>query len=238
MAPIKPLDEFHEALEGFTHQAACDRPYVLVESLKTWLKTKERGHETRAGILLRAAYARANAQFSSATEPNLYSETSDSRCYLLVFSLLLELGCGHLIDRFIRKELNDDHLHRPTMNLEEVQRLLENIENENASGLSRQFDRMRWRFCPARFENNMSAHFDQNRILPLHKREEISNKGGTAKVWDILVPEEFVSEELRQSASSSRTAVCLSELGTHVGLTFANPAPDCSTSISNFRACS
>jgi hypothetical protein len=64
---------------------------------------------------------------------------------------------------------------------------------------------MQWRFCPAMFDLHMTNEYVKFRIIPIHRRHTINNKGGTARLWQIAVHEEFVSQELRQVVSKSKS---------------------------------
>lgn len=74
----------------------------------------------------------------------------------------------------------------------------------NSDQRATDFDNIQWRFCPAQFDLDMGREFWKNRILPICSRQPINlTKGGTAKLWQIAVLEEFVGKELREVVKNS-----------------------------------
>mgnify|MGYP001581328653 FL=1 len=71
------------------------------------------------------------------------------------------------------------------------------ISMSNADELVDGFDKLQWKFCPAIFEMGMGREFQENEILPFCKKEKINEKGATAELWQIEIPEEFVGPKLR-----------------------------------------
>jgi len=85
-----------------------------------------------------------------------------------------------------------------------LQQKFKNVSVSNALKLAMRFDEMQWRFCPAILELGMSREFGRDRVMPICGKEEINTKGGTAKLWQIKVQEEFVDPKLRNAALSAK----------------------------------
>ena len=190
------LDEFKAQLDRHTKEANCGRHFVLVDSFQTWLRSPiEEG--THAGRLLhRVAY-------SNRQEPGLPITTDTFRagddCCLLVFCILLVLDRGYLIDKFSEKGKVDRLLPLAPDDIQAVLR----SQNEEDTGVVSAFLELQNRFRPARFELHRSNHWDENVVLPIHQKNPIK-RGGTASLYQIIVPEEFVGKNLRSVASGSR----------------------------------
>jgi hypothetical protein len=216
MASIDPIQLFKEKLaKDFTRISVCGRPYVFVESLQTWLRSAASAELRQIDILLFAVYPRPG------WAPIKASQISDEReCSLLIFSILLELDCGKSIDALHRKGVFDSYLSSDSTKSEPIRNILTENKVDNAAQIAEKFESLRWRYCPAKFELGMARDFGTNRILPIHKRQAINEKGGTAQVWEIVVPEEFVSPELAKTVSSTKFLdTSLRIAGMHVGYT-------------------
>jgi hypothetical protein len=68
---------------------------------------------------------------------------------------------------------------------------------------ARKFYNRQWAFSPATFDLHLGQEWAKNRVIPICNKEEI-NVGGTAKVYQIEVQEEFVGEQLKEVVSASR----------------------------------
>ena len=193
------FDDFHAELSRCTRQAVCGREYVLVRDLKKWLtdRAEPDGLVTQAGRLLMAAYA-SHTRFMPVTSTQI---STGADCSLLVFSILLKLGVGHLIDQFQKLDFVDNQIPitRYTLQTELSNRThLPNVEK-----LAIQFDEAQWQFCPAQFDLAVYKEHYEKRVIPICQKRPIG-KGGTAEVWEISVQEHFVGREIQKMAQSSR----------------------------------
>src|SRR5215469_16961263 len=194
---IAPIAEFRRKLDSLTKKAACGREFVLVKELMNWLR--EPG-VPRITPLLRAAYG---TNIWIPISPERISESDQT---LLVFCILLDLDYGYLIDKFLEKDI----FASLVIDMEEyIREYLQNehIKPDQAADIGRRFEEARWRFLPAHFEFDASHNYGEKRILPFLKRVPIGEgegKGGTANLWNISVPEEFVGDKLRKKVSSSK----------------------------------
>ena len=212
---ISAIESFQQRLDGdFTRPAACGRHYVFVERLHSWLKSPSKSNPsaTNASVLVEAAYH--IEKFVPVPLEQIESAHNPSNCSLLIFSLLLKLGCGNLIHYFLRKNVVDRDLPTATADPEVIQTLLVEAGIPNAYHIATRFEELRWRFCPVKFELGVGKDYVKERVLPIHKRKVLSLKGGTADVWDIIVPEEFVSDELATVVGASK--FYSKEIFTHV----------------------
>jgi hypothetical protein len=107
---------------------------------------------------------------------------------LLIFSILLELRHGELIDIFVRLDLTD---HALPLDEARLARL------ECSADLKRAFYAAQWAYCPVLFSLDMARDLDDHAILPIHQKRLVS-KGATADVLIIVVLEDFIAENLRQ----------------------------------------
>jgi len=193
-----PMERFQRKLDGLTKQAACHRSFVFIEELKQWLSDPD---HTRVGDLLNAAYA-GHALMPA---PNISRNISmESDCSLLVFSILLSIGQGHLIDIFIRKDIVDRHLATEHAGEARIKGFLEWEGITDAAEVARKFVQAKWSFCAPVFDLRTGHDYGTDVILPIHKMRSINDKGGTANLWEISVPEQFVSKNLRTAAADFR----------------------------------
>ena len=196
------IRDFKATMQRFTEEAACGRRYVLVTKLKEWLRSKVRpdSNLTHVGCLLRGAY-HGRSKKQPGLPVDLEQFQSDDNCRLVMFSILLELDRGALVDRFQRQNIVDAQL---PINLQSLQEKLETLHISDAEELAAKFNDLQWRFCAAKLDLNMSWDHKREMTIPIHNKEKINSKGGTATLWQIEVREEFVSDRLRQAVLSSR----------------------------------
>ncbi|OBT67421.1 hypothetical protein VE03_03009 [Pseudogymnoascus sp. 23342-1-I1] len=199
-----PLDygaamaDFKAAREKYTKTAACGREYVLVSKLRLWLGSRvPQGADgrTQTSRLLAFAYrGRSRDKPVLPIMPEVLSDIQDG-C-LLVFCILFELGRGDLIHLFFRQYLLDRYLPIPLQSLRDT---VKKMPISNRDELAEGFNNLQWRFCPVKFEMSMERYFPENQIMPFCKREKINDKGGTAQLWQIEVPEEFIGPNLAKA---------------------------------------
>ena len=116
---------------------------------------------------------------------------------LLVFSILLELDQGALIEDLRSHEVNDASLPiglpvlrtRPGFKMH--------------PGLAERFEQAQWKYCPLKFELDERRPVYADHVIPICLKRKI-NEGGTSHVYEIVVQEEFVSKALAESVPRSR----------------------------------
>ena len=66
-----------------------------------------------------------------------------------------------------------------------------------------EFFKLQHRFKPARFELHKRSNWDEDVVIPIYHSNPIK-EGGTAELYQIDVPEEFVGWKLRDACAGSR----------------------------------
>lgn len=195
------MDDYKAARAKCTKKsAACGRDYILVKKLTLWLESKASpgvDGATQTSRLLEFAYRKLSPDKPGHPITLESLSIGHNRC-LLVFCILLELGQGDLIHLFQRRNGIDRRLPIPLLSLREIAK---DIGVINPDELADGFNNLQWRFCPAIIEKDMGRDFKENEILPFCHKEKINDKGGTAQLWQIEVPEEFVGPELAEAIS-------------------------------------
>lgn len=200
--------EFCNRLEAFTLEALHRRHFVLTITLQQWLRSTvpNTTYSQIEGLLQEAYHDRREIK------PSLpVTSESVSRDSLLVFSILLEIGYGHLIDRFRDHSFVDRNLPihdaklRSWLQTEEIA----DFDKADRDTVANLFDKAQWKFCAPHFHLDDAFTYPHQRILPIHRRKRINDKGGTAQLWEIEVPEEFVGESLKPQVENS----CYNSLG-------------------------
>ena len=207
------IEDFMECLKQCTISTpppplACGRRYVRVSKLKQWLEsgTNLRGDRTtQTTRLLEHAY-RHREHRPLIDRNKLFQK--ENPC-IIVFVILLTMGSGWLVDRFHSLHLTDAklpiHLGTLQKQLKEMagRRILKESD-PSPDELAETFNKTQWQFCPAKFNGEFDEYLDIDRVIPIQKKELISEKGGTAKLWQIAVLEEFVGRELQQAVPHAR----------------------------------
>ena len=206
--------EFKAKLQECTTTAVCGRSFVLVDKLTEWMKSEVNSGGFQLSRLLAAAYPEAYPLFPPISREQL---THPEDGCLLVFGILLEIGYGHLVEEFWRQEKSDRAL---PVDLLWLRNTLKELKLPDHDKIADEFDKVQWKYCPVKFDMNMHRKYIQNRIMPFCRREAINDKGGTAKLWQVEIPEAFVGQSLRQAVPSSRFHN--EKLG-HVSLSYLTP---------------
>ena len=194
----KTLDEFHDKLKDCTQLAVCGRPFVRVAKLQDWLRsnaTLQTKHITRQVI---AAYRNHAGPLPV---PDDDFDAGD-RCCLLIFCILHMNGHGDLTHLFSEENKNDRSLPMP---FDEAKSVFQTVPHNDAAKLATEFIRDQYRFYPARFAFRQNkTKWSRETVIPICDKKPISEKGGTAKLWHIEIPEEFIEENLRKVSQRSR----------------------------------
>jgi hypothetical protein len=169
--------------------APFDRPWLRTETLKAWIL------QILSPLL---------EEIKDQIKDQLFNrhKSGDSKDYLLVLAILLTLPGGPFgacLAHFKAHQLTDAKL--PLL-VEQIQDLYSMSEVSNSfqkdewDRMAKQFHDAQWRFCPLRFRLNMDVFVKDRQILPVCRKRKIK-KGGVAVVWQIVVPEEFVDQDMR-----------------------------------------
>lgn len=195
------IHDFNVQMQQCTMRAVCGRSYVLSTKLKEWLRSPFQWSSgcyiTQAARLLQTSF-----QWNDGFQPNLSEKIcAEEHGALLVFSILLELRQGKLIELFHRINIIDAHL---PMDLLSLKGKLRDQCLRDSDHIAIRFDEVQWRFCAIKFDLEMARNLPRQQIIPICTKEVINEKGRTAKLWEIHVQEEFVNAELREVVSSAR----------------------------------
>lgn len=210
------LRQFKRKVSELTSQAVDrdGRPthdYVRIVMLKDWMRESHptaRVNETdgkptsNIELLAYAAYAtKSNSKFLPLKASKI--AISGRQCCIAIFSILLDLGYGHYVDRFYRAGYRDSHL--PGLELETLKIKLRGEEVPDSEDLAILFHDRKWKFCPAFFTKDMDESFFEHQVIPICRMSLIA-EGGTAKVWQISVQAEFVGRDLKKAIQSDQSA--------------------------------
>lgn len=183
--------------------------FVHYDGLKTWALSPRPGKRPKNIDYLRDMVYR-EADWSSHTPDPIISETIKKSC-LRTFFILLELRIGHLIhefhdfdkmlpldlaslqsqfiDKFEQKVLKTSYGHMDTGH----------ISQSDACSIAEQFNALQWKYCPANFMSHRPADFKwpDSQVFPYMAYNMISDKGGTAKVYEVAIPLSLVDPKWR-----------------------------------------
>ncbi|KAI4110034.1 MAG: hypothetical protein L6R37_000167 [Teloschistes peruensis] len=190
----KDLREFKTKLSECTRTAVCGRSFILLEKFQQWLRSDATSTNTNLSLQLNAAY-RDRAAPGLPIPDHIFEASAN--CCLLIFCILQTIGHGELIHAFVEERKRDSQLPLPPDDVAEI------LRPHRASHLASEFAEQQHRFCPATFEHWMPAKWSKDSVIPIYNKTPI-NEGGTAHLWLIDVPEEFVGEGLRKESSRSR----------------------------------
>ena len=190
------LKEFTGKLDEYTRKAACGRDFILVERLQGWLRSPVGGGGTHADRLLHCV-AYSNREHPGVPLTADKFKPGDD-CCLLVFCILQRIGRGDLINVFSRKGKVDTSLPISRHDLKTI------ADDVHDADLLSAFFQQQHRFRPARFDLHSTTDLDdEDMVVPIYQKNHIKT-GGTAKLWQIDIPEEFVGQTLRDVSSGSR----------------------------------
>ena len=181
------LNEFREQIRRCTLTAYCGRHFIRTTELKQWLKSDSPNPgKTWLGLLLPTD--------PSQLEPLVSEHMLTSHNALISFSILLNVNYTNHLETFLRAKVVDSKL---PIDLSVLRSELKEAQIFDSELVAQSFAKEQWKFCPATFELEGTDNHIQNKILPVTNCESINDKGGTAGLWQIDVPEDFVGESLR-----------------------------------------
>ena len=192
--------DFKTKLTECTITAVCGRSFVLVERLTRWLLGVLDSGESPLSRLIKAIDFNCNAASSSLFSiPTSYSSLYSTND-LLILCILLDIGHGEFWYKF--RELNSNKTL--PLDLRWLRSMMNELRIESHEDIAAEFDKAQWKYCPATVELNMRGKYLPKCIMPYTRKERINFKGGTASLWQVEIPEEFVGPELRMAARWSK----------------------------------
>ena len=193
-------EEFRTQLKNFTVKTAdpsdCGREFVLKDKLTQWLLSASPiNGKSHLEMLL--------PKDPNSPQPLVNKEKIESFDRLLTFSVLLDIGQTRYLDQFCTANIMDSQLPLDVVSLQ--RRLCEaTVASDKAEALSRSFVARQWKFVAATFELDGTQQYGSDRILPITRKKTINTKGGTAYLWQLEVPEDFVGKKLRAVIPNSK----------------------------------
>lgn len=186
---------------------AIGQVWINTRLLKKWMLEKAGQQATNLKLLIDFAYSEITN--TSIDLDELTNSINDS---LIVFSLLLEHKHGFLMHKFHDHGLNDSRLPFDKNILGEL--LIKSVsETHWDASLDSQILSTQWKYCPVIFDLDMALELPDGAVLPVVQRQRINDKGATAQLWEVSIPEDFVGSKLRQAASSARFSSVSDNLG-------------------------
>jgi hypothetical protein len=192
-------EEFRRRLKHeWKQEAVCKKYYILTSELKKWMNEK-RGSATNCAKLLQAEFQNHTRSYHQPLQAS--QVCSDTECCCLVFSILLDIGCGNLLDLFHAAKIFDHHLPSADYYYPDLrERLAEaNISHPDINKIISDFDYNKRPYCLAELKPRSDSFHHGKWILPVCRKKRINNKGGTAAIWQILVKSEVLPEELKDT---------------------------------------
>ena len=204
-ATESPFDDFRKQLRACTLDALHGKQFVLISRLKEWFSSRTTpSSSTQLQKLLWKVY-HEHLKISPGLPIN---EDSISRDSLLIFSILLDVDHGDLIQKFRKHSWVDSKLpfHKPELVLWLHDHEIPTRKREDQESLAERFLSTQWKYSVLPFQLGDEKTHPQQCILPICQRQTINKKGATADLWEIEVPEEFVGDTLRESVQNSKYA--------------------------------
>ncbi|KAH7163468.1 kinase-like domain-containing protein [Dactylonectria estremocensis] len=197
----KTIQDFRDFLHS---EEVCRRNFEgkifhRPESIKSWLSQVALGGSiSNAVILLRAVY-QSHAKFVPVSTDHIL------RRHALIFAILVDMGCGHMIHSFQRC-MPDSYLTIADLN--KVYSQIIDIVSEDATNLPPQykeggytavideFDKRRWAFVPATLRLGMDSAICHGKCILPYFQTALINLGGTAKVYRCKIQADLVEADL------------------------------------------
>jgi hypothetical protein len=219
VAPLPNTDDeeilnlFIQKLREYTVSSVCQREFVRVEQLRTWMRSEVtiNGTTERVCHRLRRVCYRPYLQDHPGLPISENFILEDEGC-LTAFLILISIGRGHIVHLFRRYNIIDN-LPRKLAELEaDLKHIGKDLRSHGSNEykdlgdvntLADDFDKAQWKFYPAKLSYGMDKSYAEHIILPICHWAYI-HEGGIADVWQIMVQEEFVKEDLRNALPNVR----------------------------------
>ncbi|KAH7128547.1 hypothetical protein B0J11DRAFT_273614 [Dendryphion nanum] len=179
---------------------ACERPFVDFQEVIRWMKRSDSDDSAQSG----EAFPNARRLLIEIHDkmkkhrvfpfPVKHQSILEGRnCCILVFCVLLELGCGELIDIF-----QDAGVYDSSLKFALPSSLSETLQSNHIShvaDLLASFEERKWSYLPLDLRLEMDENFErQNFVIPFCRRRQVNDKGGTASVFHVLIQEKFIED--------------------------------------------
>jgi hypothetical protein len=188
---------FSSILRTCTERTADGQNYIRTKELLQWFRAESGYGTSNVDLLLDFAYPK-DRNFLPVQPSQI---TRDETSCLLVFSILLELGHGKMIDQFLRLGFIDRSM---PFEITRLQTAMIQLHLPDLNTLAMAFFRRQWAYCPMVFALGMTQELPSHTVVPIVRMEPINAKGGTATLWQIDVPEDVVHQSLREIAENAK----------------------------------
>ncbi|MCJ1381740.1 hypothetical protein MMC17_004851 [Xylographa soralifera] len=163
-------------------------------SMKQWMIQREANQPKTNGEQLLAEV--------EPVKPNFSEEESIFPDYALVFCILQSEGYGNLILHFQALGISDEHIQNRNFTVGELTKSLKRLRVQNVDALLQNFDLCRKQLFPVTLRYRKTETWDRHDVLPFRKFRLVK-EGGQASVFDVSVPAEFVSDDMRRALGQS-----------------------------------
>lgn len=186
----RPEDKVHT---GQGH-CACQEPFYNTRPVIDWMMAvPEHNGSTDKNVNLLLKEVKAGTE-----QKGLLIEPYNSESYsMIVFIILLHLNRGHLIYIFQDAKIIDANLELDFSVYPEFRKKIRRYGGD-ADQIIRDFERAKWRFFPASFEDIKIGKVKKEHRLPFCFLRQVNNEGATARVFEVTVPEAFIKDELKE----------------------------------------
>lgn len=208
---IPVLNEFAQYLQrpDVRRQNFEDKKFYNPQSIKSWMSDN-------ADRLLSDVYSRYASDVYSRYATFVPVEPKDITGLHLVLAVLAhpDIACVHMIHVFKQFFKEDSHLsqeyiaqHYPAL-LDELEYrglvLPRKFQRMNYDGVIKEFDRLRWQFCPVSLRLNMDVPISGGLLILPYCYSARVNQGGTATVDSFKVQADLIEcAELRNKLQPS-----------------------------------
>lgn len=203
------LNRFRALRDEYGRKTSCGREFVIVSEVTRRLRKRSEAYnhgssDHYCSDLEHLRITAHHAHFSY--PPDLHPEDLDK--YLSVFYILIELGCPQHIRLFLDRGLDDQHL---PIALEDLKSKISLPPTSDEDNFHESFFREQYRWSPMVFDLNMGGNDSKHDpVIPLYRKEKIEpRRGGSAPghistLWKVEVPEELVTERLRDKIANAQ----------------------------------
>ncbi|KAF2726702.1 hypothetical protein EJ04DRAFT_173330 [Polyplosphaeria fusca] len=192
--PPAPMNEqFQKTLDNCRVTPRCDggKEYIRTKPLIQWMGATQPGQSaSNAEILLYMVYGPTILPISAIR----VCGKGDDPC-AVVFSILLEIGLGHIIHKVAQEDIVDQSI---PMSLADLKEHFQNIDKSEGVAYAKRFNEAQWKYRPLTFRWDVYKECPEQRIIPICRKQEIG-RGGQARVYQIAVQADYVAERLQQN---------------------------------------
>jgi hypothetical protein len=202
--------------EGWTPKS-----FILRDKLRKWLNAPadKSSPDSNAAVLLASAYEVWQQPAPPITIQQVVGP-GIMKC-LTTFCILLEMRQGQLLHHFRRCWIVDARL--PMMLTDLQARIVEVLKAVSYTSsdiehvswdLAQKFNEKQWKYCAIRLKaGRKTDYLSPEYILPFVDRKLITDKGATAKVYEVGVPEYFLDDILKERSPRPAPHPDLPQLG-------------------------